>query len=273
MRRHPRTADGGRCRGGGPDGSVRAGGAAGGRASRPGPAKLYSLPFVSWSADFRFRQHLRQSLWAVPLVGTLIGLALASLDLWLEPRVHLAPEWTYSASAASSILTAVAAAMVGLVGLVVTVGVLVVQMATGTLSPRFMRLWYRDRLQKLVLASFTATCAFAYALLREAGSGQGPSLGVTIAGVAVTVDLVLLLLCLDRFVHALRPVAVGAAMAKGGRAVAAELEQEPPTSPQAVPRDWNTTVADLHVLAPRSGAIQAVHIEGLLRFADAAQVV
>src|SRR3954464_5723168 len=165
MRRHPRNADGGRCRGGGPDGNVRAVGA-GGRASRPGPAKLYSLPFVSWSADFRFRQHMRQSLWAVPLVGTVVGLGLASVDLWLEPKVDLSPAGTYSASAASSILTAVAAAMVGLVGLVVTVGVLVVQMATGTLSPRFMRLWYRDRLQKLVLASFRATRLFAYTLFR-----------------------------------------------------------------------------------------------------------
>ena len=121
-------------------------------------AHVSFLPSLSWAAKFRFRQHMRQSLWAVPLVGTLVGLALAGLDLWLEPKIDLPAEWTYSASTAISLLTAVAAAMVGLVGLVVTVGVLVVQMATGTLSPRFMRLWYRDRLQKLVLAAFTATC-------------------------------------------------------------------------------------------------------------------
>jgi uncharacterized membrane protein len=235
--------------------------------------KFYSLPFLSWSSDFQFRQHMRQSLWAVPLVGTLVGLGLAGLDLWLEPQVDLPAGWTYSASAASGILTTVAAAMVGLVGLVVTVGVLVVQMATGTLSPRFMRLWYRDRLQKLVLAAFTATCAFAYALLRQAGSGQVPNLGVTIAAVAVTVDLVLLLLYLDRFVHALRPVAVGAAMAKGGLRVAAEIDRELPATRRAASSDWVSSEADLHVLASRSGAIQAVHTAGLVGLADAAQVV
>src|SRR3954466_10246255 len=186
----------------------------------------------SWAVVFGVRQHLRQSLWAVPLLGTALGAGLAIVDLELEGTVPLPDNWSYSASTASALLSAVAAAMIGLVGLVVTIGVLVVQMATGTLSPRFMRLWYRDRLQKVVLASFTAPCAFAYALLREAGSGEVPSLGVTIAGVAVTVDLVLLLLYLDRFVHALRPVAVGAAMAKGGRAVAAELERELTTTPQ-----------------------------------------
>ena len=237
------------------------------------PAKFSAPPFLSWSAAFQFRQHMRQSLWAVPLVGTLVGLALAGLDLWLEPRVDMPTGWTYSANAASSILTAVAAAMVGLVGLVVTVGVLVVQMATGTLSPRFMRLWYRDRLQKLVLAAFTATCAFAYALLREAGSGKVPNVGVTIAGVAVTIDLVLLLMFLDRFVHALRPVAVGAAMGKGGLAVAARVERELPETRREASCAWVSSEADLHVLASRSGAIQAIHTAGLVRLADRAQIV
>jgi len=35
-------------------------------------------------------------------------------------------------------------AVAALTGFVVTVTVLVVQMASGTFSPRYMRLWYRD---------------------------------------------------------------------------------------------------------------------------------
>src|SRR3954454_1155025 len=94
----------------------------------------------SWATVFGLRQHLRQSLWAVPLLGTLVGAGLAVLDLQVEGNVPLPAGWSYSPSTASALLSAVAAAMVGLVGLVVTIGVLVVQMATGTLSPRFMRL-------------------------------------------------------------------------------------------------------------------------------------
>src|SRR3954470_10940025 len=178
----------------------------------------------SWAAVFGLRPHLRQSLWAVPLLGAALGAGLAVVDLRLEGTVPVPHDWSYSVSTASALLSAVAAAMIGLVGLVVTIGVLVVQMATGTLSPRFMRLWYRDRLQKGVLASFTATFAFAYILLSEIGNGGVPNLGVTIAGVAVTFDLFLLLLYLDRFVHALRPVAVAAAMAKAGLAVVGSTE-------------------------------------------------
>ena len=179
---------------------------------------------MSWAARFQLRQHFRQSLWAVPLLGAIAGAALAVVDLGVEARVTMPASWPYSPATASSVLTTVSGAMIGLLGLVVTVGVLVVQMATGTLSPRFMRLWYRDRLQKLVLAAFTATFAFSFALLGTVEAASVPNLGVTMAGLAVSVDLVLLLLYLDRFVHALRPVAVAASVARSGLAVVTEVD-------------------------------------------------
>ncbi len=223
-------------------------------------------PHWSWAAVFRARQHLRQSLWAVPLVGAVGGLLLASLDLRLEGRVPLPAGWSYSASTASAVLSAVVAAMVGLIGLVVTIGVLVVQMATGTLSPRFMRLWYRDRLQKFVLASFTATFAFSFVLLSHVASGPVPDLGVTMAGIAVTVDLFLLLVYLDRFVHALRPVAVAAAMARSGLAVVEEMSRDESLEAEAARSDpWARQGTPVQVRAVRSGAIQAIHVDGIRR--------
>jgi len=220
----------------------------------------------SWATTFGLRQHLRQSLWAVPLLGTAVGVALALLDLQLEGSVRLPSGWSYSASTASALLSAVAAAMIGLVGLVVTIGVLVVQMATGTLSPRFMRLWYRDRLQKVVLASFTATFAFSYILLSEIGNGDVPNLGVTVAGLAVTVDLFLLLLYLDRFVHALRPVAVAAAMATSGLAVVEEMAGAEALH-AGLPTQRAEATSSLVVRSQRAGAIQAVHVRGLVELA------
>ena len=158
--------------------------------------------------------------------------------------------------------------MIGLLGLVVTVGVLVVQMATGTLSPRFMRLWYRDRLQKVVLAAFTATFAFALALLRQVGAGSVPDLGITVAGLAVCADLVLLLLYLDRFVHALRPVAVAASVARSGLAVVADLDLAEPGMPCAKRRDPEVRGGGVALHARRSGAIQAIHTQGIVALAS-----
>ena len=224
---------------------------------------------MSWAAIFQVRQHLRQSLWAVPLVGAVVGAVLATGDRWLEDEVSLPSGWTYSVSTATSVLSTVSGAMVGLIGLVVTIGVLVVQMATGTLSPRFMRLWYRDRLQKVVLASFTATFVFSFALLRQVGEGQVPNVGITLAGLAVTIDLMLLLAYLDRFVHALRPVAVAAAMARSGLSIIADMEQRAGASARAggdmLP---GAATPSLRVHAVKSGAVQAMHVKGIMAFAE-----
>lgn len=222
---------------------------------------------LSWAAAFQLRQHFRQSLWAVPLLGAVAGGALAVVDLRIEGHITLPRAWSYSESTASSVLTTVSGAMIGLLGLVVTVGVLVVQMATGTLSPRFMRLWYRDRLQKLVLAAFTATFAFSFALLREVGPGSVPDLGVTLAGLAVSVDLVLLLLYLDRFVHALRPVAVAAAVARSGLAVLAQADEAEPAVRGPDRRSGEDRGQGVSLHSTRSGAIQALHARGIVALA------
>jgi hypothetical protein len=64
---------------------------------------------MTWAAGFQIRQHFRQSLWAVPLLGAIAGGALAVVDLNVDDRVTLPREWSYSASAASSLLTTVPA--------------------------------------------------------------------------------------------------------------------------------------------------------------------
>jgi uncharacterized membrane protein len=222
---------------------------------------------MSWAGRFQLRQRVRQSLWVVPLLGSLVGAALTWADIELEGVVELPGGWTYSQSTATALLTAVASAMVGLLGLIVTIGVLVVQMATGTLSPRFMRLWYRDRLQKLTLAAFTGTFAFSYGLLRNISGTSVPNLGVTLAGVIVTIDLIILLLFLNRFVHALRPVAVGAAMAKAGLRVIEELKAAAtrPRDGAAAGLPDDPSASEVH--ATRSGAIMAVHAPGIVRLA------
>ncbi len=166
---------------------------------------------MTWAARFRAQQYLKGSLLVLPLIGAVVGLALGILDLELEDVVTT--NWAYSASTATSVLAAIIGAMVGLTGFVVTVTVLMVQMATGTFSARYMRLWYRDRLLKLVLTFLLLTLTFSFTLLSQVESDSVPDLGVTIAAVLVVVCLVLFLLFLDEYIHRLRPVAVAVRVA------------------------------------------------------------
>jgi uncharacterized membrane protein len=138
---------------------------------------------------------------------------LAELSSRLDEKIELPETWQYSAATATGLLSVLVGAMVGLIGFVVTVTVLVIQQATCTLSPRYMRLWYRDPFQKIVLATFAGTLTFSFSLLRRVTDNAVPDIGVTAAGVLVTISVLLLLWYVARFADALRPVAVAAQVA------------------------------------------------------------
>ena len=108
-------------------------------------------------------------------------------------------------------------ATAALTGFVVTVSVLVVQMATSSFSARYMRLWYRDRVLHVLLAMLVGTFTFSFTLLAGVEENSVPHVGVTATGVLMAADLFLFLFFLDRFVHRLRPVAVAAHAAAAGR--------------------------------------------------------
>ncbi len=80
---------------------------------------------MTWSRRFRIREHIRGSMWIVPLLGavlgTIAGVAVAELD-----RHTTAPDvFQYSSSTATSVLAAIVGAEAALVGFVVTVTTLI----------------------------------------------------------------------------------------------------------------------------------------------------
>src|SRR6516165_3100649 len=181
---------------------------------------------MSWSALFRARDHLRGSVWFYPLIGAILGPLLALLTRQADLSVTVPAALRYAPSTASSVLTTIVGAMVGLTGFVVTVTVLAIQMATGTFSARYMRIWYRDNLLKATLAVLAGTLAFSFSLLRQVTSTQAPNIGVSVAGFLTVLSLVLFLLFFDRFIHRLRPVAVAGLAGQQARQIIAAVTQK-----------------------------------------------
>ncbi len=233
-----------------------------------GPSLVSAQPSAfSFAQRYRLRQWLKGSLWVAPLLGAVAGLALAQLDPWLESTWPAKGGWQYTADTASDMLTAIVGAMVGLFGFVVTISVLVVQMATNTLSPRFMRLWYRDKLQKLVLSAFVGTVTFAYSLHRNIRSDEVPSIGVTVAGVAFGVSLILLLLYLDRFAHNLRPVGMAAIVARHGLREVDRMARTRASAHVTIAggeNPFSDSAPAMSVGRADAGAIQAINVRELI---------
>ncbi len=223
-----------------------------------------------WTLDFKTRQYLKGSLWFLPLLGGITGALLGLLEPVGARRVSVPGSLEYSASTASVLLASIVGATAALTGFVVTVSVLVVQMATSMLSARYMRLWYRDRVLHILLALLVGTFTFSFTLLAGVEENSVPHVGVTVTGVLMAADLFLFLFFLDRFVHRLRPVAVAAHAAAAGRqafeftvrAAAGSDAPEIVRGPLEIAGEPTTVVR-----ARSAGSIQAIDAAALVRFA------
>ena len=224
---------------------------------------------MSWRRVFRTRLYVRDSLWVLPLAGAVLGAVLGWADIQIEKSVHVPPDFQYSASTASTVLAAIVGAMAALTGFVVTVTTLVVQMATGTFSARYMRLWYRDRMLKVLLAVLVGTLAFAFSLMRRVESNFVPNIGVTVAGLLMIAGLLIFLVFLDRYLHRLRPVAVAALVHDYFRRNF-EFEVKRAEHPEIFPGvlDAGGEKPSAAVCSPRAGAIQAVDADALVNWAS-----
>jgi len=221
---------------------------------------------MSWALLFRAREYLKGSLWVYPLAGAILGPLLAVLTRQADTSVTVPQAWQYAPSTASTVLTTIVGAAVGLTGFVVTVTVLAIQMATGTFSARYMRIWYRDRLLKAVLAVLAGTLTFSFSLLRQVGSTQVPNIGVSVAGGLLVLSLVLFLLFFDRFIHRLRPVAVADLVGQMALRVITTVTQAAQIDTASAEIAAGDPV--LMVTSGRAGSIQAIHVPGLVTWAS-----
>jgi uncharacterized membrane protein len=224
---------------------------------------------MTWARTFRIRKYVRGSLWVLPLLCAVLGAGLAAVDVVVDKAIHLPAAWTYSPSTASTVLTTIVGAMVGLTGFVVTVTVLIVQMATDSFSPRLISVWLRDGMLKALLALMVGTLAFSFSLLRRVETNFVPNLGVSIAGLLVLASLVLFMVFLSSYLHQLRPVAVASFVAgyvhREFRRLVATIAEAPDVYGGVF--EPNGAQPALVVRSAASGAIQAIDAEGLVRWA------
>jgi uncharacterized membrane protein len=146
---------------------------------------------------------LRTSLWLIPLLCVLAGVLIVIGALWLDRRsgYTLVPQSvTGTPSGVQTSLSVFATAMASLISLVLTVTLVVVQLAMGQFSPRIVGALLSDRFSQLAIGLFAGTFVVAVLTLRElrgSDTGTVPGLSVLLAYLLMFASLVTLIL----FVH------------------------------------------------------------------------
>jgi uncharacterized membrane protein len=210
----------------------------------------------------RALRHVRTSLWFVPVVCVLIGAALSFGTIALDKAFDykLVPEWlTGDSDAAIAILSTVAASMVSLAALVLTITMVVVQLAMGQFSPRIVQTILRDKPSQIAIGLFVATFVHSMLALREVRSGVVPGLAIVVAYLLVVISIVVLVLYVHHIGRSLRVASLIELVGTGTRRVVDQ--QYPDVMPGAaeVPHDV--------IAAPRSGVVSFIAHEDLVETA------
>jgi uncharacterized membrane protein len=148
----------------------------------------------------RLAQNVASSLLALPAAFAVLAVLLAAVLLAIEPEYD--PEvgsflFPGSADSARAILGAVTASTITLAGLVFSITMLVLQLASSQYSPRTLRTFLADRNSHFTLAVFVGTFTYSVVVLRSIG----PEGEDAVPGVAVTASLVFMLVTIGVFVQ------------------------------------------------------------------------
>ncbi len=153
---------------------------------------------------------MRSSLWFIPvlcvLAGVTVSIGTIAIDRWFDYEVF--PRWvTGGPGAAVAILETIAISMVSLTALVLTITMVVVQLAMGQFSPRIVQTFLRDRPSQVAIGLFVATFAHAMLAMREVqfdGDGQVPGVAIFVSYVLVLTSIAMLVLYVHHIGRSLR---------------------------------------------------------------------
>src|SRR5690606_8375734 len=138
--------------------------------------------------------NVRNGLWFIPLVYAVAGLVLNWITTSLDSRTsfQLIPIQVIGGpDAALGILGAVAASMVSLVATVLSITMVVVQLAMGQFSPRIVQTFLQDRPSQHAIGLFVATFVHSMLTMRQVlVSEEDP----TVPGVSVAVTFLLVVI-------------------------------------------------------------------------------
>src|SRR5215208_7173340 len=153
----------------------------------------------------RLWRNLGSNLWLVPLGGVGLALGTTAIDRYFEHTL-IPQAFTGNPNAAQTILNMIATSMVTLISVVLTLTLVLVQLAMGQFSPRIVRALLNDRRTQLAIGFFGATFAYATLVLRRIDPQGGvlPGLSVLTAYALMLASIGVLILYLHHTGQKLR---------------------------------------------------------------------
>ena len=245
-----------------------------------------TLRGLAVESDWR-AETLRTNMWLIPAIASAAAVVLFAVTVSIDEAAFHGelrlPSWVISGSpdAARQILSSLAGALITVVGVVFSVVIVAMTLASQQFGPRMLRTFIRDRGSQLTLGTFVATFFYAMLALISIGSTFVPHLSVTVALALTAIDLGVLIYFIHHIATAIQLPAVIASIAHDlSSAIDAEAAPGPASGSPAAGRSLSggppvngPSAEVLLARLDRSGSVVTVPTSGYLRFVRHATLV
>ena len=222
---------------------------------------------------------IRSSLWFVPtlVVAGAVALALGLIEIDLRAGEHLRDRWprlfAVEAEGSRAILSTIAGSMITVAGVVFSITIVALTLASSQYTSRVLRNFMRDSATQVVLGVFVGIYAYCLLVLRTVSSGDGtfvPSLAMLGAVLLALVGIAFLIFFIHHIAASIQAGEIIAGITRDttkavDRLFPQELGDE--AEDAAGPADSLADLAWYGVPALATGYVQSVDAEALLAFA------
>jgi uncharacterized membrane protein len=225
------------------------------------------------------------SLWFIPGMLTLAGGSLAVLLVRYNDDIlgDIAADdvwWVFGGSSggAMSVLQAISGSIITVTGVVFSVTIIALQLASSQFTPRVLRQFMANRSNQLVLGVFIATFTYSLIVLRTVRSGDEnefvPAVAVTGAVLLALISIGFLIYFIDHLARSIQAAVIIDSVANSTLGVIAVVfpdatpDCDDPERPMAEELTPDADTDAYEVRATRAGYLQAVERHSLRRFAE-----
>lgn len=222
-------------------------------------------------------EKLRDSYLFIPILMLLLAISLSAASLMLDRVFDINKfwwgfSWIYvgDVDGARAVLSSIASSMITVAGVLFSVTMLTLSLASSQFGPSLLRNFLQDMLNQFVLGAFIATYIYCLLVLRdvEGKSDYVPNLSVTLAVAWALLDVALLIIFIHNTTASIR---IDNIIATAGLGLCKSIERHFP-DPISTATNNSKDVFEYPeecylVMAPNSGYIQGIDKHGLVELA------
>lgn len=235
---------------------------------------MYSTLRYHWEA-------LRTSYWFLPAILGVSAIVLSFATVAIDHAIHEHSSWnvswTYTGGpeGARAVLATIAGSMITVAGVVFSITIVALSLASAQFGPRLLRNFIRDRRNQFVLGTFTATFLYCLLVLRTV---RGTDHEQFVPGISVSVGILLAVANLGVLIYFIHHVAVSIQATAVVQSVSDELREtidrlwpeelgeEPAPDDEVAPIPFPQAEA-IAILANSSGYVDAIQDAPVLKLA------